>query len=298
MNTAFPAFNTIRDMIRLAVTGFNQAQLFFGHGNDNAFDEAVYLVLSSLSLPLDKLEPLLDAKLTAEETARIRTLIERRITERIPAAYLTNEAWLQGYRFHVDQRALIPRSFIAELIMEQFAPWVEDPESPCRILELCTGSGCLAIMLADAFPNAVIDAVDLSEDALEVARINIAQYRMEDRINLIRSNLYQALPKQPYDLIVTNPPYVNSHSMQKLPPEYRHEPQMALEGGMDGMDLVKPIVSQAAHYLTENGLLIVEIGNEAHHAEAALPELELTWLSTNGGDDRVFLLEANQLQAL
>lgn len=298
MNTAFPAFNTIRDMIRLAVTGFNQAQLFFGHGNDNAFDEAVYLVLSSLSLPPDKLEPLLDARLTAEETARIRTLIQRRITERIPAAYLTNEAWLQGYRFHVDQRALIPRSFIAELIMEQFAPWVEDPESPCRILELCTGSGCLAIMLADAFPNAVIDAVDLSEDALEVARINIAQYRMEDRINLIRSNLYQALPRQPYDLIVTNPPYVNSHSMQKLPPEYRHEPQMALEGGMDGMDLVKPIVSQAAHYLTENGLLIVEIGNEAHHAEAALPELELTWLSTSGGDNRVFLLEASQLQAL
>lgn len=298
MNTAFPAFNTIRDMIRLAVTGFNQAGLFFGHGNDNAFDEAVYLVLSSLSLPPDKLEPFLDAKLTAEETARTRKLIERRIAERIPAAYLTNEAWLQGYRFHVDPRVLIPRSFIAELIMEQFAPWVEDPESPCRILELCTGSGCLAIMLADAFPNAVIDAVDLSADALEVARINVAQYRMEERINLICSNLYQALPRQPYDLIVTNPPYVNSRSMQKLPPEYRHEPQMALAGGTDGMDLVKPIVSAAGRYLAENGLLIVEIGNEARHAQAALPELELTWLATSGGDDRVFLVEASQLQAL
>lgn len=298
MNTAFPAFNTIRDMIRLAVTRFNQAGLFFGHGNDNAFDEAVYLILSSLSLPLDKLEPFLDAKLTAEETARIRKLIERRITERIPAAYLTNEAWLQGYRFHVDPRALIPRSFIAELIMEQFAPWVENPENPRRILELCTGSGCLAIMLADAFPNAVIDAVDLSADALEVARINIAQYRMEERINLICSNLYQAIPKQPYDLIITNPPYVNSRSMQKLPPEYRHEPQMALAGGTDGMDLVKPIVSAAGRYLAENGLLIVEIGNEARHVQAALPELELTWLATSGGDDRVFLVEANQLQAL
>ncbi|MCM1512582.1 MAG: 50S ribosomal protein L3 N(5)-glutamine methyltransferase [Oxalobacter formigenes] len=295
MNTAFPAFNTIRDMIRLAVTGFNRAHLFFGHGNDNAFDEAAYLVLSSLSLPLDKLEPLLDAKLTAEETARIRTLIERRITERIPAAYLTSEAWLQGYRFYVDPRALIPRSFIAELITEQFAPWIEDPESPCRILELCTGSGCLAIMLADVFPNAIIDAVDLSKEALEVARINIAEYRMEERINLIQSDLYQAIPEKTYDLIITNPPYVNSRSMQKLPPEYRHEPQMALEGGADGMNLVKPIVSGAGQYLTENGLLIVEIGNEARHAQAALPELELTWLSTSGGDDRVFLVEASQL---
>ena len=280
MNTALPAFNTIRDMIRLAVTRFNQAGLFFGHGNDNAFDEAVYLILSSLSLPPDKLDPLLDAKLTPEEIARIRKLIGRRITERIPAAYLTNEAWLQGYRFHVDQRVLIPRSFIAELIMEQFAPWVEDPENPCRILELCTGSGCLAVMLADAFPNAIIDAVDLSTDALEVARINVEKYRMEERINLIHSNLYQALSQQPYDLIVTNPPYVNSHSMQKLPPEYRHEPRMALAGGTDGMDLVKPIVFQAGRYLAENGLLIVEIGNEAHHAQAALPELELAWLST------------------
>lgn len=298
MNTSFPAFNTIRDMIRLAVTGFNKARLFFGHGSHNAFDEATYLVLSSLSLPLDKLDPFLDAKLTSEETARIRILIERRITERIPAAYLTREAWLQGYRFYVDPRALIPRSFIAELIMEQFAPWVENPESPRRILELCTGSGCLAIMLADAFPNAVIDAVDLSADALEVARINVAEYRMEERINLICSNLYQGVSKQPYDLIVTNPPYVNSLSMQKLPPEYRHEPKMALAGGKDGMDIARPIVLGASPYLAENGILIVEIGSEARHAEAAFPDLELTWLATSGGDDRVFLVEANQLHTL
>ncbi len=295
MSTASPSFNTIRDMLRLAVTRFNQAKLFFGHGNRDAFDEAAYLVLSSLSLPLDKLEPFLDARLTPEEAARIHMLIDRRISERLPAAYLTKEAWLQGYRFYVDSRVLIPRSFIAELVMEQFAPWVEDPEEPAHILELCTGSGCLAIMMADAFPNAKIDAVDLSAEALDVAKINVAEYKMEDRINLIQSDLYQALPPKKYDLIITNPPYVNSASMGKLPPEYRHEPQMALAGGHDGMDLVRKIVSEAGQRLNKNGLLIVEIGNEAAHAEAAFSELELTWLATSGGDDRVFLVEAAQL---
>lgn len=296
MSTASPAFQTIRDMLRLAVTRFNEAKLFFGHGSSNAFDEAAYLILKSLSLPLDRLEPFLDARLTPEEIGRIRMLIDRRVSERIPAAYLTTEAWLQGYRFYVDNRVIIPRSFIAELIMEQFAPWVEDPDMPRRILELCTGSGCLAIMMADAFPHAQIDAVDLSADALDVARINVADYEMNDRINLIQSDLYQAVPDGKYDLIVTNPPYVNSRSMKKLPPEYLHEPQVALEGGDDGMDLVRKIVSEAGAHLHDNGLLMVEIGNEAHHAQAAFPDLELTWLSTSGGDDRVFLIEASQLR--
>ncbi|MCL1886664.1 MAG: 50S ribosomal protein L3 N(5)-glutamine methyltransferase [Betaproteobacteria bacterium] len=295
MSTASSTFNTIRDLLRLAVTRFNQAGLFFGHGSSNAFDEAVYLILSSLSLPPDKLEPFLDAKLTPEEIGRIRMLIDRRISERIPAAYLTNEAWLQGYRFYVDKRAIIPRSFIAELIIEQFMPWVENPEETGSILELCTGSGCLAVMMADAFPHAIIDAVDLSADALDVARINVDEYGLKDRITLIQSDLYQMVPHKKYDLIITNPPYVNSASMKKLPPEYLHEPQEALAGGDDGMDLVRRILSGASQYLSENGLLIIEIGNEATHAEAAFPELELTWLSTSGGDDRVFLIEAAQL---
>ncbi|MDL2283814.1 50S ribosomal protein L3 N(5)-glutamine methyltransferase [Oxalobacter sp. OttesenSCG-928-P03] len=296
MSTASPSFNTIRDMLRLAVTRFNQAGVFFGHGSSNAFDEAAYLILSSLSLPLDKLDPFLDARLTPEETARIHMLIDRRVSERIPAAYLTNEAWLQGYRFYVDKRVIIPRSFIAELIMEQFAPWVENPEETANILELCTGSGCLAIMMADAFPHAAIDAVDLSADALDVARINVEEYRLENRVTLIQSDLYEALPGKKYDLIVTNPPYVNNTSMQKLPREYQHEPQMALAGGDDGMDLVRTIVAQAGQYLSDEGFLVVEIGNEAAHAEAAFPHLELTWISTSGGDDRVFLVDAAQLR--
>ncbi len=298
MNKVYPSFNTIRDMLRLAVTQFNKANLFFGHGSDNAFDEAVYLILHTLSLPVDQLTPFLDAKLTSEETAKIRMLIERRISERIPAPYLTNEAWLQGYRFYVDKRTLIPRSFIAELILEQFSPWLENPQEPQQILELCTGSGCLAIMLADVFPQAMIDAVDLSSDALDVAKINVSAYEMENQINLIQSDLYEALPQRKYDLIITNPPYVNNTSMEKLPPEYLHEPQMALKGGKDGMDIVRQIISKAKTYLNENGLLVVEIGNEAHHAEAAFSDIELTWLSTSGGDDRVFLVKAEQLQFL
>jgi len=298
MNKVYPSFNTIRDMLRLAVTQFNKANLFFGHGTNNAFDEAVYLILHTLSLPIDQLNPFLDAKLTSEETAKIRTLIEKRVTERIPSAYLTNEAWLQGYRFYVDKRTIIPRSFIAELILEQFSPWLENPEDPQAILELCTGSGCLAIMLADLFPQAMIDAIDLSSEALEVAKINIFSYEMENQINLIQSDLYQALPQKKYDLIITNPPYVNNTSMKKLPPEYLHEPQMALAGGEDGMDIVRRIVFEAGSHLNENGLLIVEIGNEAHHAQATFPDLELTWLSTSGGDDRVFLVKADQLHRL
>ena len=296
MNTVSPAFHSIRDLLRLAVTRFNEARLFFGHGSNNAFDEAAFLILNSLSLPPDKLEPFLDAKLTQEEISRIRMLIDRRVSERIPAAYLTTEAWLQGYRFYVDKRVIIPRSFIAELIAEQFSPWLEDPEKPRRVLELCTGSGCLAIMLADAFVHARVDAVDLSTDALDVARINVDEYEMSERINLIQSDLYKAIPDRKYDLIVTNPPYVNSSSMKKLPPEYLHEPQIALAGGDDGMDLVRKIVAEAGQYLNDSGLLIVEIGNEAHYAEVAFPDLELTWFSTSGGDDRVFLVEASQLR--
>ncbi|HYD81373.1 MAG TPA: 50S ribosomal protein L3 N(5)-glutamine methyltransferase [Paucimonas sp.] len=289
-------FSTVRDILRYAVTCFNEAKLFFGHGTNNAYDEAAYLILHTLKLPLDKLDPFLDAKLLREEIAALLMIIERRVTERIPAAYLTNEAWLGGYRFYVDERVIVPRSFIAELIPERFAPWVNDPEAITDILELCTGSGCLSIMLADAFPNAHVDAVDISQDALAVARRNVADYELQDRITLIESDLYDKVPKKKYDLIVTNPPYVNAASMARLPEEYRREPQIALAGGGDGMDLVREIIAGAGQRLTDGGILIVEIGNEFAHAEAAFADLELTWLSTSAGDDAVFLVTADQLK--
>jgi ribosomal protein L3 glutamine methyltransferase len=288
-------FTTIRDLLRYAVTRFNTAKLFFGHGSINAFDEAAYLILHTLQLPLDKLEPFYDARLLPDETAAVLNVIERRATERVPAAYLTNEAWLGDYRFYVDERVIVPRSFIAELIPDHFSPWVDDPEAVENVLELCTGSGCLPIMLADAFPNAQVDAVDISPDALAVAQRNVDEYGLGDRITLIESDLYAKVPKKKYDLIVTNPPYVNSSSMGKLPQEYLREPQIALAGGKDGMDLVRKIVAGAAERLTSNGVLVVEIGNERKFAEAAFADLELTWLSTSAGDDAVFLLTADQL---
>jgi ribosomal protein L3 glutamine methyltransferase len=290
-------FTTIRDLLRYAVTRFNTEKLFFGHGSINAFDEAAYLILHTLQLPLDKLDPFYDARLLPEEIVSVLKVIDRRAVERVPAAYLTNEAWLGDYRFYVDERVLVPRSFIAELIPDQFSPWVNDPEAVQNILELCTGSGCLPILLADAFPNANVDAVDISPDALAVARRNVDDYDLQDRITLIESDLYAKVPKKKYDLIVTNPPYVNSTSMGKLPQEYKREPQIALAGGADGMDLVRKIVAGAAERLTPNGVLVVEIGNEREFAEAAFSDLELTWVSTSAGDDAVFLLTAEQLKS-
>lgn len=289
-------FTTIRDLLRYAVTRFNTAELFFGHGNSNALDEAAYLILHTLKLPLDKLDPFLDARLLPDEVATVLKVIERRTTERVPAAYITREAWLGHYRFYVDERVIVPRSFIAELIPEQFTPWIEDPDSIFNALDLCTGSGCLPIMLADTFPQAQIDAVDLSRDALDVARRNVEEYELQDRITLIESDLYANVPPKKYDLIISNPPYVNSGSMGKLPKEYLHEPQMALAGGEDGMDLVRRIIDGAGERLTDEGVLIIEIGNEREFAEAAFPDLDLTWLTTSAGDDMVFMITADQLQ--
>lgn len=288
-------FHTLRDVLRHAITRFNTEQLYFGHGSANAFDEAAYLLLHTLKLPLDQLDPFLDARLTTDEIQTLLGLIERRANERVPVAYLTNEALLGGYRFYVDERVIVPRSFIAELIPEQFQPWIADPDAVTNVLELCTGSGCLAIMLADAFPNAQIDAVDLSTDALEVAKKNVSDYQLLDRVALYHSDLYDKLPTKKYDLIVTNPPYVNSASMAKLPAEYKAEPQLALAGGDDGMDLVRRIVAGAKERLTTSGVLVVEIGNEFMNAEAAFADLELTWLSTSAGDEAVFLVTADQL---
>lgn len=288
-------YTTLRDLLRHAVTRFNTEGLFFGHGSSNAYDEAAYLLLHTLKLPLEQLDPFLDAKLLPEEIKTLLALIEKRAVGRMPVAYLTNEAWLGEYKFYVDERVIVPRSFIAELIPDQFAPWVQDPEKVTHILELCTGSGCLAILLADAFPNAQIDAIDISADALAVARRNVDDYGLQDRITLIESDLYAQLPKKKYDLIISNPPYVNSDSMAKLPLEYQREPQLALAGGHDGMDLVRTIVAGAKDRLTEHGVLVVEIGNEFDYAEAAFAGHELTWLSTSAGDEAVFLLTADQL---
>ena len=295
LNSSLP-FTTVRDLLRYAVTQFNSAGLVFGQGSTEALDEAAYLILHTLKLPLDKLDPFLDARLLPEEIEQVAQVIERRVKDRVPAAYITHQAWLGTYAFYVDERVLVPRSFIAELIPQRFSPWVLDPDAVENVLELCTGSGCLAIMLADAFPNAVVDAVDISADALDVARRNVVDYQLEGRVNLIQSDLYENVPFKKYDLIITNPPYVNSGSMANLPAEFRHEPQLALDGGADGMDLVRKIVSGAAERLTPEGVLVVEIGHERDFAEAAFGDLGLTWVTTSAGDDMVFLLTADQLQ--
>jgi ribosomal protein L3 glutamine methyltransferase len=289
-------FSTVRDLLRYAVTQFNTAGLVFGQGSAEALDEAAYLILHTLKLPLDKLDPFLDARLLPEEVEQVAQVIERRVKDRLPAAYITHQAWLGTYAFYVDQRVLVPRSFIAELIPQRFSPWVADPDAVENVLELCTGSGCLAIMMADAFPNAVVDAVDISADALDVARRNVIDYQLEGRVNLIQSDLYENVPFKKYDLIVTNPPYVNSNSMANLPPEFLHEPRLALDGGADGMDLVRKIIAGAAERLTPDGVLVVEVGHEREFAEAAFDDLGLTWVTTSAGDDMVFLLTADQLQ--
>ncbi|HEV3425229.1 MAG TPA: 50S ribosomal protein L3 N(5)-glutamine methyltransferase [Paraburkholderia sp.] len=288
-------FSTVRDLLRFAVTRFNQAGLSFGHVSANAYDEAAYLVLHTLHLPLDLLEPFLDARLTAAEIDAVLSVIERRATDRVPAAYITQEAWMHGFHFYVDERVIVPRSFIGELLQDGLQPYVEDPEQVGAVLELCTGSGCLAILAAHAFQNADIDAVDLSKPALEVATRNVDEYKLDDRIALFEGDLFTPLPERRYDVIITNPPYVNADSMASLPAEYRHEPEMALAGGADGMDIVRRIIAQARNWLTEDGVLVVEIGNERANVEAAFGGLDLVWLSTSAGDDNVFLIQAVDL---
>jgi ribosomal protein L3 glutamine methyltransferase len=288
-------FSTVRDLLRFAVSRFNQAKLSFGHGSANAYDEAAYLVLHTLHLPLDLLEPFLDARLSAAEIDAVLNVIERRAGERVPAAYITQEAWMHGFHFYVDERVIVPRSFIGELLQDGLQPYVEDPEQVGAVLELCTGSGCLAILAAHAFPNADIDAVDLSAPALEVATRNVTDYSLDDRIALFEGDLYTPLAQRRYDVIISNPPYVNATSMQNLPAEYKHEPDMALAGGEDGMDIVRRIIGEARNWLTDEGVLVVEIGNEREHVEAAFGGLDLVWLSTSAGDDNVFLIQAADL---
>ena len=286
---------TVRDHLRFAVSRFTAARLFFGHGSDNAWDEAVYLTLHTLSLPLDRLEPFLDARLLPDERKALLDIYRRRCEERLPAAYLTNEAWLGEHRFYVDDRVIVPRSFIAELLEEQLSPWVEDPWAIHSALDLCTGSGCLAILTALAFPEAQVDAVDLSEDAIFVAERNVSEYELDDRITIIQSNAFDKVPGKRYDLIISNPPYVNAESVNRLPPEYLHEPEMALGSGEDGLDFTHIILREARQHLTDDGLLIVEIGHNRDELEAAYPNLPFTWLETSAGDQFVFMLQAADL---
>jgi ribosomal protein L3 glutamine methyltransferase len=290
-----PELETLRDWLRFAVSRFTQAGLSFGHGFTNACDEAMYLLLHTLHLPLEHAEPFLDAKLTHAERNDLAALLTRRIDERVPAAYLTREAWLGDFRFHVDERVLIPRSFIAELLPDGLAPYVPDPSSVRSALDLCTGCGCLAVLLAHAYQAADIDATDISADALAVAQRNVSDYGLAGRINLIRSDLFDNLPEKSYDLVISNPPYVTTMAMEELPREYRHEPALALAGGDDGMDAVRTILLEAPRFLQPDGLLVVEVGHNRENAEAAFPRMPFTWLSTPSSPDSVFLLRRDEI---
>ncbi len=288
---------TIRDVLRFAVSRFNEAELSFGQGLANAYDEAAYLILHTLHLPLDCLDPFLGARLLPDELGKVLSILEKRVAQRLPAAYLTNEAWLGQHRFYVDERVLVPRSFIAELLPAGLRPWLPVESNVRSALDLCTGSGCLAILIADAYPNADVDAVDVSALALEVAQRNVGDYGFEETIRLVKSDLFAALAGCRYDLIVSNPPYVTTKSMTALPAEYRHEPQLALASGADGLDHVRAILRAAPDHLEENGILVVEVGHNRAALEQAFPELPFIWLDTASGADFVFLLERRDLVA-
>jgi ribosomal protein L3 glutamine methyltransferase len=290
--------HTIRDWLRYAVSRFEEARIFYGHGTDNAYDEAAWLVLAALHLPHDTLENFLDAVITEPERRNLAHLIERRVTERIPTAYLVREAWLKGFKFYVDERVIVPRSFIAELLENGLSPWVEYPELIQSAADLCTGSGCLGILLADAFPEADIDVVDISPDAISVANINIANYGLQDRVHAVESDMFKALKGKTYDLIISNPPYVDAPSLATLPKEYRNEPQGALGSGTAGLDHTHILLSEAPKYLNDNGLLVVEIGHNRDALLEAYPDLPFTWLEVEAGNEFVFLLAKDQLENL
>ena len=286
---------TIRDVLRYAVTRMNEAGVFFGHGQLDAVDEALFLVLRSLHLPIERADLFVDAFLTHAEINSLIQAIDQRVRKRTPAAYILREAWLQGYRFYIDERAIIPRSFLAELLKDGLPPWVQQPEAVADVLDMCTGSGCLAIMAADVFEKAHVDAVDISPDALAVAKRNIADYQLGKRVTAVQSDLYGDLPSKRYDVILCNPPYVTDESMAALPREYQQEPRLALAGGADGMAIVRRLVRGARGYLKRGGLLFVEVGGGRAAAEQALKDVPLTWLTTSDGDDTVFMAKQEEL---
>lgn len=286
---------SIRDWLRYAVSRFEDSDVFFGHGTSNAYDEAVWLIFGFLHLPHDTIENFLDAHLTSKEKKDLSFLIEKRINDKIPTAYLLNEAWLRDYKFYVDERVIVPRSLIAESISENLYPWIDDPEKIYSALDLCTGSGCLGIMMAHSFQNAMIDLVDLSEKALQVAEINVSHYGLHDRIELIKSDLFNGLEGKKYDLIISNPPYVNQTSVDSFPMEFLKEPSMALGSGEDGLDHTIRIIHEAKQYLNDDGMLIVEIGHNKEILLKKFPEIQFQWLDVSLGNDFVFMLEKSQL---
>lgn len=295
MNQDTQTLLTIRDWLRYTVSQFEASDIFFGHGTDNSYDEAVWLVMSALRLPMDTLNNFLDARLTPKECQHLHHLIEQRITKYVPTAYLVREAWLQGFKFYVDERVIVPRSFIAELLPEGLAPWIAFPEMVESAADICTGSGCLGILLADAFPNAEIDVVDISPDAIAVANINIANYGLQDRVHAIKSDMLSALAGKTYDLIISNPPYVDAPSMASLPAEYRNEPQLALGSGDAGLDHTHILLKEARHHLNDGGVLVVEIGHNREALLDAYPHHPFTWLDTSSGDQFVFLMTKEDL---
>ena len=294
-----PSLDTLGEIFRFAASRFRAARLGYGHGTTNARDEAAFLVLEGLRLPIDRLDPYLDLHPTAAERARLMTLIDARVSLRLPAPYLVGAAYMHGVRFHADRRALIPRSFIGDMLADYLAGGgvlpIGDAGKVRRMLDLCTGSGCLAILAALTFPHARIDATDLSAGALALARRNVASHRLGDRITLHRGDLFAPLRGKRYELILSNPPYVDSRGMAKLPPEYRHEPRMALAAGDDGLDLVRRILAEAPRHLTRDGALICEIGRGRAKLEAAFPRLPFLWLDTEQSEGEVFWIAGRDL---
>ena len=288
---------TIRQLIDWAEQQFTRSDLFFGHGTDNALDEAAYLVLGALEIPFDAGPEQLDREVTRSEHETIKELVNTRINSKIPVAYLLNKSWFAGLEFYVDERVLIPRSPIAELIGEKFSPWIK-PAEVMRILDLGTGSACVAVACAEAFPDATIDATDIDPEALEVARINCEKHGFSHRVNLVESDLFNALDDRKYDIIVSNPPYVPEEEMRALPAEYRHEPALALEAGAAGLDVVERILLEANRHMTPHGILVVETGNGRAALEAKYPRMPFTWPDLEHGGEGVFVIPGTELDEL
>ncbi|SEF76800.1 50S ribosomal protein L3 N(5)-glutamine methyltransferase [Marinobacterium lutimaris] len=287
---------SIRDYIRFSLSAFHEYGVFFGHGTDNAWDEAVQLVLNAVHLPWDTRPDVLDARLTRSERRRVLEYLRQRVQERKPLPYITGEAWFMGLPFNVDERVLIPRSPIGELIENSFEPWLR-PGPVERVLDLCTGSGCIGIATAFAFPEAEVDLVDISADALEVAEKNIARHQLQDRVFAVESDLFDGIAAGTrYDLIVSNPPYVDEADLSSMPSEFQHEPDLALGSGPDGLDITRRILRQAADFLTDDGLLIIEVGNSEVHLMEQYPELPLMWVELESGGNGVFTITAPELR--
>ncbi len=288
---------TLMELVEASAARLGEAGVAFGHGTDNSFDEAAWLVLWQLGLPLDDLDGVADLSISPEQNDSVQELIGERISTRKPAAYLTREAWLQGVPFYIDERAIVPRSFIGELLANgDIDPWLSD-ERTKRALDLCTGNGSLAVLAALTYPGVTVEAADISADALAVARINVDRHELQERICLIESDGLKAAPG-PYDLILCNPPYVNSQSMSELPAEYRAEPELALAGGTDGMDFIRMLLLEAPASMNDYAVLVLEIGNEREHFEDAFPNLEVVWLQTSAGEDQVLLVTRDAMVSL